>query len=142
MKSLIFILTVFLLTGCGLGEEKITRSFRLFNHTPHTVKVETYKNKIFQESSQITGQGLFFEAKVKSVKGSSLSAVNAFSADSIVVTYDNSKQQAYYIHKYDFLASPKSDRNLFFDSDYTVMSYELYDFYFTQEDYLKADSVQ
>lgn len=130
------------LTSCDRSDKLITRQYQLYNSTSHSVRIDFYHSNVFQTSNQISGSGLIYQADVDDGAGSSLSPENAYWSDSIVVTFDDVKQQIYYFDKYELKAIPDTERNILIDSVYMVVNSGLYQYFFTEEDYLTADSIK
>jgi hypothetical protein len=88
-------------------------------------------------SFSIAGPGVLYETLTSNDAGSRLSAPHA---DSIVITFDDTKRQAYYYFKKEGQkkSKPVVDKHIMDDQSYVPESNERYVFTFTEEDYEKA----
>lgn len=138
MRVLLIIASLLLFQNCGTDQlDKIRRTYRLVNGTEREVRIDIYERGDFWFTRVSDGMGVIFEGESSNDAGGTISASGSLIGDSIIVTYDNSKTQTYYFNE-TVNSIPKSDRNIFLDEDYDVISNELYEFTFTEADYENA----
>ncbi|WP_299759147.1 hypothetical protein [uncultured Pontibacter sp.] len=127
-------------TSCDRNNDRINRKYVLENGTEHEIKVEFYRFGRQQKTASITGAGLIAEGVSSNDAGKTISAQAAFATDSVIVTFDDEKQQVYtnIVSSLRKNISPEF-RNILVDSSYERESNSLYRFIFIEEDYDKAE---
>ena len=132
---------LFILQGCRTDNiDKVIRTYRLVNGTNREVKIDIYERGIFWVSVDKKGNGVVYEGQSSNDAGSAISASGALIGDSIIVSYDNERSQTYYFDE-TINSIPDSDRNIFIDDHYEVISERLYEFTFTESDYEDAKEI-
>ena len=122
------------------GVEK--RTYMLINNTSKDIEIELYSYGIYGGSNTIDRQGGLIEKFTKASMGKGVTAMSAFDADSIILTYENKKRQIYtnIVKEKHQNVNPKL-RNILEDASYTIESEERYRFSFTEEDYEIAEEI-
>ena len=123
-----------LLTGCDGWRKKNFRKYTLENGTQHELKINFYINSVFVKTNSIIGKGTVSEGISNDGVGRAMSPYDAFTADSIVVIFDDIKRQIYTV-------KVVKNRNILVDLSYQVESDKLYRFTFTEEDYTTAEDL-
>jgi hypothetical protein len=124
------IIPIFLLFAQCDRHERVIRTYVLENGTGYVLKFDSYiDGKVRESYSLETNQERGF--KYEDSIGRTAQPYKVLESDSIIVVFDNKKQQVY--KRFD----PK-DRNIFDDAAYQVESKEVYRFTFTEEDYRLA----
>lgn len=122
------------------GVEKGT--YMLINNTSKDIEIELYSYGIYRGSNTIDKHGDLIEKFTKASMGKGVTAMSAFDADFIVLTYENEKRQIYtnIVKEKHQNVNPKS-RNILEDTSYTIESEDLYRYIFIEEDYENAEEI-
>lgn len=144
MKNSIFLLLVVLLYTCD-KPEKINREYRIENGTNYSLKIDFYEYATLKRTNNIAGTGLVSSATQSEFEGRrEITALNAFRADSVVITFNTNKRQIYYYDRTDnsFKSVPSlNSRNVLNDAVYSIDNIEIYRFTLLDEDYTKAQDI-
>ena len=148
MKTIIVLISTFLLHSCccDYGKKKY-RTYVIENGTERAIKMELYLRKRLKSTREIVGKGVLFEGRTDDGVGGHLGAPGALSSDSIVVVFDDERIQIYHRGNVNNgIASgvgskPKTNRNIYIDSVYTIVNDEYYRFTYTEEDYQNAEEL-
>lgn len=139
MKKIIYLFVViFILQNCGEKVER--RQYVLDNKTNHTITIHFYSHNRMLHSVTKSGVGNIYSVFMDDEKHG-INAPSAFSADSLVIIYDDKKRQTYWISSTAYETSPLSTRSPLNDSDYVIENKVLYRFDFTEEDYENAEEI-
>lgn len=140
------ILAAFLFTVClqcciGTDQfERINRRYVLINKTERFVELELFQFGV-RYYTFLEGSGIIYDGLSSNDAGATISAYAGIRADSIVVTFDSTRQQIYYYDQIEghLKSKPEVNRHPLDDSYYVQESNERYVFPFTEDDYNRAE---
>ena len=128
--------------SCDRQNERIKRKYVLENGTDKELKMDFYSNGFYEDTHDIIGPGIVTEGIADDGgMNNFLNPLSAYRTDSVIVIYDNEKQQIYYWDD-GYKAIPPTSRNILSNDLYTIENNELYRFTFTEEDYENAEFIE
>lgn len=142
MKYLILFLILFF-TNCEPGSDKKSRVYSLESNIDIGIRIRLYEFGRVREE-KIVGRGVIFQGTAidDGIRGG-LNPNEALDADSIVVFFEETKQQIYYGEVgVGFQAIPQTERNILMNEAYTIIGDDFYEFVFTEEDYKNAADIE
>ena len=137
-----FSILLILLTNCGPSGDTKSRTYSLESNIDIGIRIRFFKFGRVREE-RIVGRGVIFQGTAidDGIRGA-LNPNEALSADSIVVFFEETRQQIYYGEEgVGFHATPQTERNILMNEAYTIINDGLYEFIFTEQDYENAEPI-
>lgn len=106
----------------------------LENATTHSIRIDFYENKVLAKDEMLS-PGTLWQTHYEQDLASGVDAYVALKADSVAIYYNEAKVQHHTLFS-------STAGNILYNNSYQIVNENMYRYTFTEEDYLKADSIQ